>query len=231
MGIKEKLSTIQTSLSAPKSQYNTFGKYNYRNCEDILNALKKHLKKLGCSIKLNDEIVIVGQRYYVKATATLIDNESDEFIYTTAYARESEDKKGMDSSQVTGATSSYARKYALNGLFAIDDTKDADNFDNSPKQNNTQKATQTNNVQQKTTPPKQNKSVQQATTIPILTICKSQIEEIRYELKRTGVDESTILKTFGLKNMEDMKTDTFAIVMKKFKATKTKEVKAEVKDE
>jgi hypothetical protein len=131
MNLREKLTLIQTSLKAPKGQFNSFGKYHYRSCEDILEALKIHLEGTKTAIIINDEIIAVGTRIYVKATATLLDNESDETISISASARESEDKKGMDASQITGATSSYARKYALNGLFCIDDNKDADSSDNS----------------------------------------------------------------------------------------------------
>ena len=126
MNIQEKLKMIQCELKAPKSQYNNFGNYNYRSLEDINESVKPLLDKVGATIVLSDDIVFMGERYYVKATATLYDVESNENISVTALARETDTKKGMDSSQVTGATSSYARKYALNGLFAIDDTKDAD---------------------------------------------------------------------------------------------------------
>ena len=127
--IHEKLSQIQSKLNAPKGQYNSFGKYNYRNCEDILQALKPILTEHKCHVSLSDEVVIVGNRFYIKATATITDSENNSFS-TTAFAREAESKKGMDESQVTGSTSSYARKYALNGLFAIDDNKDADTLNN-----------------------------------------------------------------------------------------------------
>lgn len=125
MKIYNQLLNIQAELKAPKSQKNTFGKYNYRSAEDILEALKPLLKKEKLTQIISDEIVQIGDRYYVKATVTLF-NEENETINTVAYARESEEKKGMDSSQVTGATSSYARKYALNGMYAIDDNKDPD---------------------------------------------------------------------------------------------------------
>ena len=126
MNVYEKLIAIQSELKAPKSQYNNFGKYAYRNCEDILEALKPILKEHKSTIYISDEIVTVLERFYVKATVTFIDAETGENIKNTAYAREEENKKGMDGSQVTGASSSYARKYALNGMFAIDDTKDSD---------------------------------------------------------------------------------------------------------
>lgn len=124
--IREKLMTIQTELKAPKGQYNSYGKYHYRSCEDILEALKPHLKANNCTLIISDEIEQIGERYYIKATATLYDNKSEDTIQNKAYARESFDKKGMDDSQITGTASSYARKYCLNGLFLIDDTKDAD---------------------------------------------------------------------------------------------------------
>lgn len=141
MNLKEKLSTIQGKLIAPKNQYNSFGKYKYRSCEDILEGLKPLLTETKTALTINDEIAEVGGRIYVKATATLHDCESDEAIANSAFAREEENKKGMDASQVTGATSSYARKYALNGLFAIDDTKDAD-ATNTHGKDETKKATE-----------------------------------------------------------------------------------------
>lgn len=132
LNIYKILNKIQNELKAPKSNYNSFGKYNYRSCEDILEGVKPLLSKYGAILTIKDDMVILGDRYYVKAIARLSLN-NDDFIETYAYARESETKKGMDDSQVTGATSSYARKYALNGLFCIDDTKDADTMDNSFK--------------------------------------------------------------------------------------------------
>ena len=127
-----KLMEIQSELKAPKGQFNSFGKYAYRNCEDILESVKPLLKKHGCCLFISDEIVEMGGRFYVKATATFIDGD----IHTkaTAFAREAADKKGMDEAQITGAASSYARKYALNGLFLIDDTKDADSLNTHGKE-------------------------------------------------------------------------------------------------
>lgn len=124
---QEKLSElvyIQSKLKAPKGQENKFGGYKYRSCEDILEAVKPLLESQNCSLTISDDIIQVGERIYVKATATL-HTPSKEYV-NTAFAREALAKKGMDESQVTGAASSYARKYALNGLFCIDDTKDAD---------------------------------------------------------------------------------------------------------
>ena len=127
MNIYEKLMNIQNELKAPKNQYNSFGKYKYRSCEDILEAVKPINKKYNAVLVIKDEIQQIGDRYYVKATAILADTEKPgESIISSAYARENDAKTGMDTSQLTGATSSYARKYCLNGLFNIDDTKDAD---------------------------------------------------------------------------------------------------------
>lgn len=121
-----KLMMIQQELKAPKGQYNSFAKYNYRSCEDILEAVKPLCIKNNATLLLNDAVQEISGRFYVVATATLVDTENGDSISTNAYAREPQDKKGMDDSQITGMASSYARKYALNGLFCIDDTKDAD---------------------------------------------------------------------------------------------------------
>ena len=127
----QRVGDIQHKLKAPKGQYNSFGKYNYRSCEDILEGVKPLLKEHNLALLIDDEIVQIGERYYVKATAKITDGR--EIVSATAYAREPDTKKGMDESQITGATSSYARKYALNALLCIDDTKDADTMDNSKK--------------------------------------------------------------------------------------------------
>ena len=139
MNVYEKLMNVQSQLKAPKSQENTFGHYKYRSCEDILNALKPLLAEVKAILTLTDTIEHIGERFYVKATATFIDIEKGEKLEASALAREDEMQKGMSLSQVTGSVSSYARKYSLNGLFCIDDTKDADTMDNktptdTPKQ-------------------------------------------------------------------------------------------------
>lgn len=124
----ERLIAVQSQLKVPKNQYNDYGGFKYRSCEDILEAVKPLLQKEGLYITIADDIVVIGERFYVKATATLSDGENS--ISNQAFAREDAAKKGMDGSQVTGTASSYARKYALNGLLAIDDTKDADALNN-----------------------------------------------------------------------------------------------------
>lgn len=138
----KELITIQSTLKAPKSQFNTFGNYKYRKVEDILEAVKPIMSNLGCTLVITDDIEMVGNRIYVKATATL-KNSKGEIEITTGYAREEETKKGMDGSQITGASSSYARKYALNGLFAIDDNDDSDTT-NTENQQSQQKVKSSN---------------------------------------------------------------------------------------
>lgn len=133
MNIYEKLGIIQSKLKAPKGQYNSFGKYKYRSCEDILEAVKPILAETRTVLSVTDQMEVVGDRIYVRAEAHLNDCEDAGEITTVAYAREEESKKGMDSSQVTGAASSYARKYALNGLFCIDDNKDSDSTNTGDK--------------------------------------------------------------------------------------------------
>ena len=137
MSIYEKISKIQSKLEVPKNNYNKFGKYNYRSCEDILKNVKPLLHEEGLTMTVSDELTKIGDRYYIKATVSIIDPKEGDRHEVNGYAREEENKKGMDSMQLTGATSSYARKYALNGMFSIDDTKDSDatNTHNSKQQN------------------------------------------------------------------------------------------------
>lgn len=202
----QKLNVIQTKLKAPKNQWNEFGKYNYRNCEDILESVKPLLNETRTSLTLSDEMISVGNRNYVKATATLYDNESDAVIEVTANAREEETKKGMDGSQITGSASSYARKYALNGLFAIDDTKDADS------QNNEQRAQE---------PPK--KPAQKAKQIPFPEV--PQETKSDKLLKALNGDKDRYMKAqqwiderFGEHvNIDDIGDDDFAYLLSKVK--------------
>ena len=131
--IYRKLSEIQVKLKATKDLYNSFGRYSYRSAESILEAMKPLLDEYKVALVINDDIVMIGERYYVKATARLIDGETGEYVEATAFAREDESKKGQDLSQLTGSTSSYARKYAMNGLLAIDDNKDSDDLNKHGK--------------------------------------------------------------------------------------------------
>lgn len=178
MELLEKLLCVQTELKAPKNQRNEFGKYNYRSCEDILEAVKPFLAKYKLAMRITDDMVLVGDRIYVKATVTLTDTENKGFLENSAFAREEETKKGMDGSQITGASSSYARKYALNGLFLIDDTKDSD-------------ATNTHGKEEK----KEDNKPKKATA-----------EQVK-EIKELTPDENTLnamLKYFSVKNLADL---------------------------
>ena len=179
--IYEKLLSVQTMLKAPKNQYNAFGKYNYRNCEDILEAVKPLCKEVKAVVLLTDDVVMIGERYYVQATAMFIDVESERQLQVTAYAREEETKKGMDGSQVTGASSSYARKYALNGLFDIDDNKDSDTTNTHGKEDNDTKKTD----KSKSNAPKQDKP-------------KTTRELLIDKLKEKGIDAKTYAEEKGL---------------------------------
>lgn len=175
MTIHEKLAEIQKELKAPKNQYNAYGKFSYRNCEDILEAVKPLCEKNKVVLFLNDEVLFIQTRFYIKATATLMDLEGAGVIDVSAYAREEESKKGMDGSQVTGAASSYARKYALNGMFCIDDAKDSDYTNQQPKDNgNQQRGGQRGPTQQQ---PPQQPAPQPAA--PKCDNCKKDIMPIR----------------------------------------------------
>lgn len=211
MNIFEKLLNVQSELNAPKGQWNAFSKFKYRSCEDILEAVKPLLKKVKASLIVRDELVQIGDRFYVKATAEFYDVESEnsgEKLSTSAYAREELTKKGMDSSQITGSASSYARKYALNGLFCIDDNQDADSKDNTEKLGKSEKEMQA----------KQKEIEKQ-------TIGQAKINVIKKELERTGINEGPILKRYKIQKMEDITEELFPKVVSALKKTPSKEVK------
>lgn len=183
ISIFSKLLSIQNELKAPKNQYNKFGKYNYRSCEDILEAIKPLCLKYGAVLLVDDYVEQVGERFYIKAKASLIDIETEQEIYACAYARESGSKKGMDSAQVTGATSSYARKYALNGLFCIDDTKDVDTqeYQEKKQMNNNQSKNVDNFEMVKNANSYEQVGIEQATLL-------GEIDKRVEELLKLGVD-------------------------------------------
>lgn len=189
------LQIIQTELKAPKSLYNSFGKYNYRSAETILEAVKPLLAQHGAQLTLSDEIIAVNERIYVKAIASITDGT--ETVEVTAFAREPDEKKGMDSSQITGTASSYARKYALNGLFLIDDTKDADTDEYMTQTEGKDKP-------------------------PALQIKKTTADMLLAELERTGVSGSSMLKTYGVKALAEMTEEQGQEALKKFKDKPTK---------
>lgn len=203
MNLLEKLLSVQTKLNAPKKQYNKFGNYYYRNCEDILNAAKPLCEEVKAVITVTDQIVQIGDRYYVQANAKFWDCEKKgEYTEVSAFAREEENKKGMDSSQLTGSTSSYARKYALNGLLAVDDTKDSDTT-NKGASNNTDAR------------PGSKKEEPKKDTL----VTDIMIKTVENELIRTCLKENVILTMFNIEKMKDMTVQQYMNCMNKFKLT------------
>ena len=200
MSIVKKLMNIQNELKAPKGQYNAFGKYSYRNCEDILEAVKPLLFENGLILNISDEIVMIGDRFYIQAVAKVIDEENN-YIEAKALARESLDKKGMDASQITGATSSYARKYALNGLFCIDDTKDSD-YCNDKEENKKDSKNQQNKVTTK----------QQEQLVSDI-----QIAEIMKKCSEHKKDISSILNYYKISNLKELTVTNYIALIKRFK--------------
>lgn len=198
MELKEKLSNIQQKIKAPKNMYNTFGNYNYRNAESILESFKPFESEYKVALIISDDITIVGDRIYVQATATLMDCESSEQIASKAFARESLNKKGMDDSQITGTASSYARKYALNGLFLLDDTKDSDTDENMKERNERQKYNQKEAERRITAKRKEIESICQKHNLTPETICKAN-KQVWKDLDESMIDSMlvSLKKKFG----------------------------------
>ncbi|MBQ8279522.1 MAG: ERF family protein [Roseburia sp.] len=192
MNVYEKLATVQQELIAPKNQYNKFGNYNYRSCEDILEGLKPLLQKVKAVVKITDEVVLIGDRYYIQATATFIDIENGESVSNIAYAREEENVKGMSCSQITGSASSYARKYALNGLFCIDDVKDADSRDNR----------QGEAIEQK-------KTEEQQQEIERMKISEVKVKSLQTRCEKEGVSIDKITRLYKVGNLAELTEKQF----------------------
>ena len=191
MTVYKKLIEVQKELKAPKNQRNTFGNYNYRSCEDILEALKPVLSEHGATVFISDKPVVKENLFsYIEATATFVDTESGDSVSVTAYAREAETKKGMDVSQITGSASSYARKYALNGLFLIDDTRDAD----SDEHHN-----QTTGSKQKAFS-KDDVTALRLDLVKVATATKKDVNDL----------ESWVAQQIGLNNFESINQSSFA---------------------
>ncbi len=218
--IYEKLTALQTSLKAPKTKYNSFGNYKYRSLEDILESVKPHLSELKLTLILSDDVAIVSDRIYVKGVAHLIDYESQEELTVSAFARETDIKKGMDSAQITGAASSYARKYALSGLLLLDDNQDAD----------------TEQPQQPTQNPKEEFTKPQNTSKPKPFDAKPKpfdktkfVKSIKAVIKQRKMPQDlvdTVLGLHGLKSFEDVQTKEEGIALyKAFKEAKVEKVK------
>ena len=243
MSVYDKLVSVQTELKAPKNQYNIFGKYNYRSCEDILEDLKPVLKKNGATVIITDTLELVGDRYYVKATAKFVDVESGDFIENSAYAREDLSQKGMSESQITGSTSSYARKYCLNGLFLIDDTKDADTdeYQNQQAKGNQKQTTKKENAKQapkevsaqapvnQTEPSKETPLVND----PDLVLhgegmTEKRIARLKKAQEITGKNDATVLATAKAKTFEEISEANYIAVMNLFLKLMTPEQQKEI---
>ena len=205
MDIIKKLTNVQNELKAPKSQVNKFAGFNYRSCEDILEAVKPLLFKNGLVLQINDEIINIGDRFYVQAKAKIIDEENN-FIEAKAYAREPSEKPKMDESQVTGSASSYARKYALNGLFCIDDSKDADFYGNT--NNNTKNNTKKENKNNKNNNQDNSKNEK---------ITGKEIAQIQYFAGKHNVELKTILDTYGVEELSQLSAEQASKIINHFK--------------
>ena len=208
MTIYEKLRNIQSKLEAPKGQHNNFGNYDYRSCEDILGALKPLLNNNDCVLTLSDEIINIGERFYIKATARLFDSDGE--VSNSAFAREALTKKGMDDSQVTGTASSYARKYALNGLFCIDDTKDADTDEYKNQQRNNQPSQKNNQKKQNTA--RQNK---QSNTVKLITA--EQGQAIQEHLDKTNMSIGELLTAYKITSLSQLPESKYPALIKRLK--------------
>lgn len=215
MTFKEKLSCIQQEMKAPKNLRNTFGNYNYRNAESILEAFKPFESKYKVGLTLTDKVEIIGDRIYITAGARLFDCESDEDVTVLASAREAAEKKGMDAAQVTGATSSYARKYALNGLFLLDDTKD-------PDTDEYQKESQSRSEGQKKASSKG--KAQQAQQEPTEELVSDKdIAVLRETFKSKGIDEAFVIGLYKIEKLEGMSKSKYTNMVKNIDKIKEKQ--------
>lgn len=222
MKLHEKLLAIQTKLKAPKGQYNSFGKYSYRSAEDILEAVKPLNAEQGVLLTITDEIKEVGGRIYVVATATVSDGTDE--LKVSAFAREPENKKGMDDSQITGATSSYARKYALNGLYAIDDNKDADTDEHKQQQENVPKKQQAQ---------KQQAQKQQQAKEPTEQELHEIVEKYARNIEALGVDRAKLVEyvcnKHNVGNLFDLKPNVLVGELKAIYLNKKQKAQSEEK--
>lgn len=220
----QKLLYVQKNLKAPKGQYNRFGEYHYRSCEDIQEALKPLLSDVGAVLLLNDEIVQMGDRYYIKAAARFLDVESGESVSNTAYARECDSRPKMDTAQITGSCSSYARKYALNGLFCIDDSRDPDTMDNSGEgqQKGTRqqapKETQEEEQKRQQAPrePQQGTQRQQAAGRKPQAVSAEHLRMLEGEARRTGTELAKVCSRYGVGSISELTEEQYRRAMSAF---------------
>lgn len=204
MNIHEKLLHVQQNLKAPKSQYSKFGDFHYRSCEDIQEAVKPLLAEVKAVLLTGDEIIQIGSRFYIKATATFQDTESPECVTNTAYARENEEKPKMDAAQITGSCSSYARKYALNGLFCIDDSKDPDTQE-----------------QKAPVAPAQKGSSGQQRSQARQQVTKEELDNLCREAERTGTDLAKVCARYKVRNIKDLNPEQYQRAMSAFRKMET----------
>ncbi len=207
MNVHEKLLHVQRNLKAPKSQYNKFGDFHYRSCEDIQEAIKPLLAEVRAVLLTGDEVVQIGSRFYIKATAIFQDTESPERITNTAYARENEEKPKMDAAQITGSCSSYARKYALNGLFCIDDSKDPDTQE--PK-------APVVPVQKPAAKPRQQRGQARQQGVS-----KTDIEKLCSEAERTGTDLAKVRERYRVQSIHELTQEQYQRAMSAFRKMET----------
>ena len=221
-GIRTKLMHIQTELKAPKNLYNSFGKYKYRNLEGICESVKPLLAKYGLAMTMEDSVRLVGDRVYVRAYVLLMDIESKETVDCTAYAREASAKKGMDDSQITGTASSYARKYALSGLFLLDDTKDADTDEYHTMTTRTKKATKA-----KDPDPEPQDEIEKIKNQPI---GKTKAVAFAKKLKAEGISAAFVCGLYSVAKLSEMTEEMLSNANERLKEIKSKQ-EEEAKDE
>lgn len=222
-GIRTKLMQVQTELKAPKNLYNTFGKYKYRNLEGICESVKPLLAKYGLAMTMEDSVVLVGERVYVRAYVLLMDIESNEAVDCTAFAREASTKKGMDDSQITGTASSYARKYALSGLFLLDDTKDADTDEYHTMTTRTKKATKA-----KDPDPEPEDEIERIKNQPI---GKTKAVAFAKKLKAEGISAAFVCGLYSVAKLSEMTEEMLSNANERLKEIKSKQEEEEAKNE
>lgn len=219
MTIYEKLSAIQQKMKVPKNLRNTFGGYNYRNCETILEEFKKYESEFKVALVLEDDINTYGNHNYVRAVATLVDLESDQRIHASALAREAETKKGMDDSQITGACSSYARKYALNGLFLLDDTKDADTDEAKIESEARAKKNKKDKEETKAQEEDNRKTVE----VEKQLISKTKAAALKKKLVSEGIEEATVIRLYNVDSLEELTEAKHTNILEHLKDIKAKQ--------
>ncbi|MFG6321993.1 MAG: ERF family protein [Lachnospiraceae bacterium] len=223
MTVYEKLLFVQQNLKAPKNQYSVFGDYHYRSCEDIQEALKPLMREVKAVLLVHDDVVMVGDRFYVKATAVFQDAESPDSISNTAFARETESRPKLDAAQITGSCSSYARKYALNGLFCIDDAKDPDSMKNDQQDNKGSNRQQNNRESTKPAAALAGSTQNKGTGSGTVYVTQAHINTLRAEIARTGAHEKSVCERYKIKRLEELNMNQFKSAMLIFQQMQSKQ--------